>query len=161
MIDYWFKLPSADWAGNLLGLSLAVISAAAAIYSSAVLPWIAELERATRGTRDKDGRPLDPLSTSGLRARDELEAVRTRDPRATLGRLSLAIAAPMTALGVIAGLQIPDSGLIYTVVPVLAAAGVAVGAAFLPGREARTKADKAITGLRPSPPSGAGRGPRD
>lgn len=149
-MNTWFRLPSADWAGTLLTLSLGVVSAAAAIYSSAVLTWIAELEAATRATADDDGVRLDPRAAVGRRARRRLQDVKARDPLRTLGRLSLTIATPMTALGLVAGLQIPDTGLVYTVIPVLLAAGVAVGTAFLPGRAARAAADVALSELRPA-----------
>lgn len=143
-MEMWFRLPSPEWAGSLLNLSLAVVSAAAAIYSSAVIPWVAELEGAIRQTKDPDGHPLNIATNEGARAVRQLRAVRDRDPARALGIGSLAIAMPMAALGVVAGLQIPNTGLVYTVVPVLVAALVAIGAAFLPGRAARLEAGRVL-----------------
>jgi hypothetical protein len=148
-VDAWFRLPSADWAANLVNLALAVVSASAAIYASAVLAWIAQLEAATRATSDEDGRRLEWSLGEARHARLALQEVQGRDPQRTLGRLSLALATPMTAIGVIAGLQVPDSGLVYTVVPVLIAAAVAIGSAFLPGRAARREAARALADLKP------------
>lgn len=151
-LETWFRLPSEAWAGSLVGLALGIVSAGAAIFSSAVVPWAAELGAALKGTRDSNDQPINPKTSEGARALRRLAEVRARDPRKGLGRVALGVSIPMTILGVVAGLQIPDSGWLYTVAPVLIAAAVGIGAAFLPGRDERAQAD-AVLGARPKPPT--------
>ena len=152
-VDAWLRLPSPEWAGSLVNLALALISAAAAIYSGALVPWLAELESAIRATRDDNGMPFDPSSREAARARRRLREVRGKDPARGLGVVVVAISAPLTLLGVVAGLQIPNSGYLFTIVPVLAAAAVALGAALLPGRSGRKEADALLPKI-PGPKSG-------
>lgn len=146
-MESWFRLPTADWAGNLVNLALAIVSAGAALYSSAVVPWAAELAAAIAGTKDDNDQPLDPRSSEGAKALRRLTQVRAKDPGKGLGLVALLVSIPMTIFGVVGGLQIPDVGWLYTVLPVLIAAAVALTAAFIPGRSERAAAD-AI--LRPS-----------
>jgi hypothetical protein len=140
-VEAWFRLPSPDWAGSLVNLALAIVSAAGAIYSAAVVPWLGELDAAMRSTRDDNGKRFDPASAEAARARRRVREIRGRDPAKGLGVIVLVISIPMAALGIVAGLQIPESGYVYTVLPVVVAAVVAVGAALLPGRQARRDAD--------------------
>jgi hypothetical protein len=140
-LDALLALPTKEWAGSLVSLSLAIVSAAAAIYSGAVVPWAAELASATRAMVDKNGKPLDPAGTDGARARARLEEVRAKDPAKGIGLVALALSVPMTFLGIIAGLQVPGVGYLYTVFPIALSAGVAIVAAVVPGRTERHKAD--------------------
>lgn len=142
-LETWFLLPSADWAGSLVSLSVAIVSAGAALYSAAVVPWAADLESARRAGMDGAQR-LNPAGDAGSRARLRLIDVRARDPRRGLGLVALLIATPMAVLGVIAALQIPDSGWLYTVVPVAVACIVALIAAFIPGATERREADRLL-----------------
>jgi hypothetical protein len=138
--DVLFALPTPEWAGSLVGLSLAIVSAAAAIYSAAVVPWAAELE-AARADNFVYGQPRDPNSGAGARAKARLREIRGKDPRRGLGIVTLSVAIPMSALGVVAGLQIPKVGLVYTVLPIVISACVAVFAAIYPGQRERRTAD--------------------
>jgi hypothetical protein len=108
-LDPWLHLPSADWAGSLVSLSVAVVAAGAALYSAAVVPWAADLESARRAGMS-DGKPLNPAGDAGSRARRRLLDIRARDPRRGLGLVALLVAVPMALLGIVAALQIPDSG---------------------------------------------------
>jgi hypothetical protein len=143
-MDNWFRLPTPEWAGSLVSLALAIVSAGAALYSSAVVPWAAELAAAIGSTKDDNDRPLDPRSREGAKAIRRLNQVRAKDPRKGLGLVALLVSIPMTLLGIIGGLQIPNVGWLYTVVPVLVAAGVALIAAFIPGRSERAAADAVL-----------------
>lgn len=143
-MDTWFRLPTPEWASNLVNLALAIVSAGAALYSSAVVPWAAELAAAIRGTKDDNDQPLDPRSSEGAKALRRLTQVRAKDPRIGLGLVALLVSVPMTFLGIIGGLQIPGVGWLYTVVPVVIAAGVALIAAFIPGRSERAAADAVL-----------------
>jgi len=57
-LDAFFRLPSPEWAATLVSLTLGVVSAAAAIYSSVAVPWAASLGAATAATFDQYKRPL-------------------------------------------------------------------------------------------------------
>lgn len=143
-LESWFRLPTPEWAGSLVSLSLAIVSAGAALYSAAVVPWAAELAAAVRNTRDDNDEELDPRLSEGARARRRLGQIRAKDPRRGLGLVALLVSIPMTFFGVVAGLQIPSVGWLYTVVPVLVAAAVALVAAFIPGRSERAEADAVL-----------------
>jgi hypothetical protein len=143
-VDSWFHLPTPDWAGSLVNLALAIVSAGAALYSAAVVPWAAELGAAIRSTKDDNDRPLDPRSFEGAKALRRLSQVRAKDPRNGLGLVALLVSVPMTFFGIIGGLQIPTVGWLYTVVPVVIAAGIALVAAFIPGRSERAAADAVL-----------------
>jgi hypothetical protein len=140
-LDALFALPTKDWAGSLVSLALAIVSAAAAIYSGAVVPWAAELATATAAMVGQNGKPLDPSGTDGARARVHLVEVRAKDPAKGIGLVALLLTVPMTILGIIAGLQVPNVGYLYTVFPIALAAGVATVAAIVPGRTERHDAD--------------------
>lgn len=144
-IDDWFTLPTKEWAGTLVGLSLAVVSAAAAIFSSAHLGWIAELERATDACLDERNKVRLRTTSDGARAYSHLKRHRSRDPKTGVGLVVLFISAFMTALGVIAGLQIRDVGWFFTIVPIVIAALVSVLAVYAPGGQARRAADARLT----------------
>jgi hypothetical protein len=137
----WFTLPTKEWAGSLVGLSLAVVSAAAAVFSSAHLGWIAELESATDACLDERNKVRLRTTSEGARAYSHLKQHRSSDPKHNVGWVVLFVAAFMTGLGVIAGLQIADVGWLFTIVPIVIAALVSVLAVFAPGRKARTAAD--------------------
>jgi hypothetical protein len=143
-LETWFTLPTPEWAGNLVGLALAIVSAGAALYASLVVPWAAELETATDATENENGQLLSPKTTDGARARRRLSEVRRRDPRRGVGLVALSIAVPMTLLGIVAGLQIPDVGWLFSVVPVVISAGVAAMAGLVPGRTERKTADERL-----------------
>jgi hypothetical protein len=147
-MDAWFALPTADWAGSLVSLALAIVSAGAAFYGSLVVPWAAALGAATSASKNQDGKLLDPTSAEGSRALRRLEGVRAEDPRKGVGIVVLSVSALMTALGSIAGLQIPNVGYLYTVVPVVVAAVITVAVALLPGRDERKSADETLRALR-------------
>jgi hypothetical protein len=153
--DTWLALPTPDWAGSLVGLALAIVSAAAAVYASAHVAWVAELEAAVDATMDEQGNPRGRRTAEGARAYAQLGKIRGRDPAKGLGRVALLVSGLMTVVGVIAGLQIPNVGWVYTVVPVLVAAGVSLGAVFVPGRSARREADARIEELSKAPPAAA------
>ncbi|MDQ3346032.1 MAG: hypothetical protein M3473_07020 [Chloroflexota bacterium] len=74
--------------------------------------------------------------------------VRDRDPGKGVGAVVLAIAGLMTTLGIVGGLQIPNVGWLFTVVPVVVAACVAMAAALIPGRRERPAADKRLGEMR-------------
>jgi hypothetical protein len=152
----WLTLPTADWAGSLVGLALGVVSAAAAVFSSTHLNWIAELESATDATFDANGGKRVATTADGARAYDRLKKHRARDPTKSIGRIALAVSGFMTVLGVIAGLQIPKVGWFYTIVPILVAALVSVVAVFVPGRSARSSADARLREMAPPRPNAAG-----
>jgi hypothetical protein len=139
--DLLFALPTKEWAGSLVSLTLAIVSAAAAIYSGAVVPWAAELATATAAMLDGNGQPLDPRSTAGSRAKTHLVEVRAKDPAKGIGLVALLLTVPMTILGLIAGLQIPSVGYLYTIFPIALSAAVAIVAAVVPGRLERKAAD--------------------
>jgi amino acid transporter len=147
-LETWFTLPTSDWAGSLVSLSLAIVSAGAALYASLAVPWAAELAAATGATRDANGNPLSPKTTEGARALSRLAEVRDRDPGKGVGAVVLVIVALMTALGVVGGLQIPKVGWLFTVVPVVVAACVAIAAALIPGRRERPAADIRLGEMR-------------
>jgi hypothetical protein len=155
-LESWFTLPTPEWAGSLVGLALAIVSAAAAVYASAHTAWVAELEAAVEATVNDQGEPRGRKTAEGARAYANLKKVRSKDPSKSLGRVALMISGLMTVIGVIAGLQIPKVGLLYTVIPVLVAAGVSLGAVFVPGRSARRDADAQISLLTKAAPEAAG-----
>ncbi len=140
----WFALPTPEWAGSLVGLSLAVVSAAAAVFSSVHLAWIAELEKAIDATVDERGKTRARTTSEGARAYAHLKRHRSRDPKKDVGWIALFVAGFMTALGIIAGAQIPDVGWLFTIVPIGIAALLSVIAVFAPGRDARSAADKRL-----------------
>jgi hypothetical protein len=148
-LDAFFRPPSPEWAGTLVGLALGVVSAAAAIYSSVAVPWAASLEAATSATFDQYKKPLLTSGDDGYKAYLRLSEVRKRDPRPGLGKITGAIAIPMTVLGGIAGLQVPNVGWLYTVGPILVA-GIVEGFAILAlGRVARREADSRLKQMNP------------
>lgn len=148
-LDAFFRLPSPEWAATLVSLTLGVVSAAAAIYSSVAVPWAASLGAATAATFDQYKRPLLISGDNGYKAYVHLSEVRKRDPRPGLGWITVAIAIPMTILGVIAGLQVPNVGWVYTVGPILVAATVEGVAILALGRTARKEADARLKQMKP------------
>ena len=146
-LDTLFRLPSPEWAGTLVSLALAIVSAAAALYSSVAVPWAAAPEAATAATFDEYGKPRTRVSADGYHAFQHLSEVRQRDPAKGLGRVTWLVAGPMTALGVVGGLQVPNVGWLYTVGPILVAAIVDWIAVLALGRTARKAADARIRAM--------------
>jgi peptidoglycan/LPS O-acetylase OafA/YrhL len=143
-LEAWLTLPTPEWAGNLVGLALAIVSAGAALYASLIVPWAAELGTATDATNDANGQLLNPRTTDGARALGRLSEIRRRDPRNGVGLVALGVALPMTLLGIVAGLQIPNVGWLFTIVPVVISAIVAALAGLVPGRSERKDADERL-----------------
>jgi peptidoglycan/LPS O-acetylase OafA/YrhL len=142
-----FTLPTAAWAGTLVGISLAVVSAIAAVYSSAHLSWVADLDAAVDATTDERGKLRARTTAEGARAYAHLKRHRARDPRRSLGWVAVILAGFMTAIGIVAGLQVPSVGLLFTVAPIALSAAVSFGAVLLPGRASRKAADDRLAAI--------------
>jgi peptidoglycan/LPS O-acetylase OafA/YrhL len=127
-----------------VALVLAIVSAGAALYASLIVPWAAELRTATDATKDANGELLNPRTTDGARALVRLSEIRRRDPRQGVGLVALGVALPMTLLGIVAGLQIPNVGWLFTIFPVVISAAVAALVGLLPGRSERKEADERL-----------------
>jgi peptidoglycan/LPS O-acetylase OafA/YrhL len=142
-----FTLPTADWAGTLVGISLAVVSAVAAVYSSAHLSWVTDLDAAVDATIDARGKIRARTTAEGARAYAHLKRHRTRDPRRSLGWVAALVAGFMTVIGIVAGLQVPKVGLLFTIAPIALSAALSFGAVLLPGGASRKAADDRLAAI--------------
>jgi hypothetical protein len=146
-VETWLALPTADWGGTLVGLSLGLISAAAAVYTTVATRWAGDLKSAIDATSPR-GQVLDAATTDGARALAGLESALGRDPAPGLGLVVLVVTVMMAFLGVVGGARIPNVGFLFTVIPVVVATVIAGASMYLPGRRERVEAQARVTQMK-------------